>query len=1701
MSFLLLFPLIILLLTLSVFQLSSRERIAFTCFCISITIASTMLSLIEFEQIISMCVVAMIFLLLYLIYCSIYDLDVPLGLIYYNYRDITISISKCVLLLFYYSTALGLSGMFPRLVSLSLILLMYHLFISGVLWLLSLRALTLNVHFFIFGNVILVCIWLLGVTTLLPILHQLCYDHALDNRLFNGTNHYGVNPMMHFNREFGVESLDLPPVVVQAELPTPQPQSGEVPLLGRLKKAVKLPTFFNSFVVDALGLNINNDVTELFDNELASSYLTFCNQHENVISKVENMLIAISQIAIARNRKAQSLAIVGFIKMMNPNRSISLSVISACSNYWDVLHKDVEPQSAEFFIESAHNLLKDWDAAKSTPAFVRLQRFWMFAFTAGMFQSIGITPATMGYSKFEQKILQKDYPSLSCSMAECMVKTSVYILRTGLQVFKYGDYSGLIHSDHEYVKLYESYCWLRARRDLFNASSTSDFTEVEYRDKLRDTLEKYTAVTKYMINLKAPEKKIMIQHHNDLEKISLEINSQSAALSDRPMPFSILLHSPPGRGKSRFTEIVYQYFGKVIKEPTGSRFRFVRNAAAKFWDGFRTEQWCVIVDDIAFMNPNKASQGDPTATEFLQIINTVPYVPDQADLKDKGRIPLRAKLVIGTTNTRHMHAKSYYSAPAAVHRRFPFIVEISVKKKYATKDGQLDVAKVDKGAVPNCWRIIVSEVKLTDGGKNTEDKVKLDTTEISKFLLWYREAILSHEKKKKEVAATQSFVEKQELCDKCNLFSSQCVCEVEAQSSFKSFFFKEPTRKEKFVYWLASHYHNARINVLIFIYESSFVQRYLHRVFYSKLVNPIMSIRPALVYSNMGKRVKRLVSPPRSLVLICMGLAIAATILRLASPSPQGGMQSVPEPLGEEHQNIWHQSEIPVEQYDTSDKAKCTTMEHFRMRLERNMIYAMNITGTDTGKPCRMINIGRTNWLVPSHCVPELDTFEMRTVGARTGTNSGRVDITVSQIQVTRLPERDLALISIPQLGNYRSLRDHLPSEQFDFVGSGLHISRAPDGRVIEHSAKIRGKTLTSISKIGKLDVRPYTMNVTTSIGTCGVPLVASTPGGPMLLGIHSAGHPSDVEYKSSSNVNCYATNVTLDMVKKLESMQVIPQTSEQNIVDPSIPSVKVSVGILHPKAAIHWIGDCLVRSYGSLSTGRARPKSRVRPSLFSSFLTDRGWFTSFGAPIMRSWKPWNIALSDLGNPVTKMDMGIMHQAYEGFKNDILKDLPPSELKLLHPLTDSVTINGAPSVAFIDGVKRNTSAGFPWKKSKRFVSHSVPSPPGLDHIDYDKEVWEKIDLFRSTYLSGKRCGVIFNAHLKDEAVSAKKRLSGKTRVFTGAPLPYTHLMRQYFLSSVRVIQRNRFIFESMVGVVAQSPEWKQVHDYVTVFGNDRIVAGDYKAFDKRMPGFVIMYAFRIIMDLCEKSGNYDEEDMMVMRGLATDTAFPMVDFNGDLLEFIGSNPSGHPLTVIINSLVNSLYIRYCYIKLHPECRVDDFRQNVALATYGDDNIMGSRLDWFSHTAIAEVLADVEITYTMADKEAKSVPFISIDNSSFLKRTWRYAGGVYFCPLERDSLVKMMMLTIPSKMVSSDVQHAALLDTYLRESFHHGLTEFTIARTLVEEILETYQLDFCYPGGSPPTYQKLLLDFEDAGRKIKPLYPSSLSIFMIDTPLA
>jgi hypothetical protein len=446
----------------------------------------------------------------------------------------------------------------------------------------------------------------------------------------------------------------------------------------------------------------------------------------------------------------------------------------------------------------------------------------------------------------------------------------------------------------------------------------------------------------------------------------------------------------------------------------------------------------------------------------------------------------------------------------------------------------------------------------------------------------------------------------------------------------------------------------------------------------------------------------------------------------------------------------------------------------------------------------------------------------------------------------------------------------------------------------------------------------------------------------------------------------------------------------------------------------------------------------------------------------MKGPEPWFKGISETISMEFKIDQLLLDQCVASFSDEILSKLSESDLKELIILDDVTTLNGYPGVKFIDKMNRQTSMGFPYRKAKiNYLLSREPDEVWHDAVEFTPEVMDEVRRIEECYAKGERVMPVFVASLKDEPLPQEKIDIKKTRVFMGAPAPWSFVVRKHLLSFIRVFQRNPFIFEAAPGVNCKSHQWGEFYGYLTKHGKDRMIAGDYSKFDKRMDPMMILAAFQVIGRVIGQSTS-DPMRQLFLQCIAEDIAYPLADVQGDFVEFFGSNPSGQPLTVIINCICNSLYMRMAYSKLSPAGNANDFQENVSLLTYGDDNAMGvsPAISFFDHTTIQEVLAHFGVVYTMADKHAVSVPFLPIEKISFLKRTWRWdsEAQAFLCPLDWTSLDKMLTSGIASDAVCAEEQAAMVIASAMSEFWQYGRKTFELNMTKMRRIVETCRLE-------------------------------------------
>lgn len=151
-----------------------------------------------------------------------------------------------------------------------------------------------------------------------------------------------------------------------------------------------------------------------------------------------------------------------------------------------------------------------------------------------------------------------------------------------------------------------------------------------------------------------------------------------------------------------------------------------------------------------------------------------------------------------------------------------------------------------------------------------------------------------------------------------------------------------------------------------------------------------------------------------------------------------------------------------------------------------------------------------------------------------------------------------------------------------------------------------------------------------------------------------------------------------------------------------------------------------------------------------------------------------------------------------------------------------------------------------------------------------------------------------------------------------------------------------------------------------------------------------------------------------------------------------------------------------------------------LATYGDDNIMGvsKECPGFNHTRIAVAMKLIGVEYTMAEKEAVSVPYINIDDSSFLKRKFVFDKdiGAVLAPLDHSSIDKMLTSRLVKSDQTDEVHAMCVIETAVREYFFYGKKKFNERRAYFKDLVVRAKLENWVRDSTFPTFDVLAYDF-------------------------
>lgn len=691
--------------------------------------------------------------------------------------------------------------------------------------------------------------------------------------------------------------------------------------------------------------------------------------------------------------------------------------------------------------------------------------------------------------------------------------------------------------------------------------------------------------------------------------------------------------------------------------------------------------------------------------------------------------------------------------------------------------------------------------------------------------------------------------------------------------------------------------------------------------------------------------------------------------------------------------------------------------------------------------------------LVPNHFVPKDNQY------LRIDYLSGMFikDVAMSRSNCVKIRGTDLAVWYTPAIGPQRDMLQYYPEDINELKKLEVYMLQNFEGEFIKTAkfTAVRGRVITTEG--GTFNGLKYTYPGITKGGMCMSVLVGNAQGAPFIAGHHVAG-------KGSVAAAAFTTrSQLLEACAELDTRPGILLSHSATPFDTTL--MDVDVGPLkapHAKCPTRAMpAGSKMRIHGEHNQSRSSPSSSVVTAVISPFVKSiMGIEKQHGKPHdLGSIDHKILDMSGKVDTATKFDPQLIQRSYTDYSQQVLAGITEQELRQVGKVSDDANLAGLDGVVGINAMNFSTSVGFPFKGPKtQFVEKSDRVVDGIScPRDCDASILEEVARLEAILLKGESINTVFKGSLKDEPTKLTKK---KARVFAAANMPMIMMTRKYFLSLAALFQRNKELTECAVGTVVQSPEWTDLFEHIGKYGWDRAIAGDYAKFDGRMSPEFMLAAFKLLIAIAEKSGNYDAEDLVIMRGIASEITYPTYDYFGTLVQFFGSNPSGHPLTVIINSVVNSLYMRYVYFKIAKDdkwWRVPKFSDVVALMTYGDDNIMTVEkgFDAYNHTRIAEEFAKVGITYTMAEKEAESVPFINLSDASFLKHfaVWDPEFNLYRAIIEEGSIAKMLHTHLESKVLNMEQSSAEAITNVSMKYFESGRKIYSEKVALLEQVAE------------------------------------------------
>lgn len=733
-----------------------------------------------------------------------------------------------------------------------------------------------------------------------------------------------------------------------------------------------------------------------------------------------------------------------------------------------------------------------------------------------------------------------------------------------------------------------------------------------------------------------------------------------------------------------------------------------------------------------------------------------------------------------------------------------------------------------------------------------------------------------------------------------------------------------------------------------------------------------------------------------------------------------------------------------------SEESATTTPSLLQDRVNRNLVF-VKFHGEHASTISNGIYLQSNLLLLPNHMWIK-DEYEVTIIRDVVGTLHSSMKTRLSKNHSYHIPNTDLSLVYAPGTGDWKNISKFLPLLPISGSCPVLVSYRSIGGVIVKGFAMAKHS-----DRIGTVAASPfigsqYTLSFPTFKGLCMAPLVSDTKQG-VIVGFHLGG-VTDTCFGVSGSITQVQLSQAID---KLTCDPSVLITKSAGVFPTALYDINYGLTPeIHHKSPLLYL-DVVSPTIDFIGTDNKR--SKAFSTVVKSVISDTVAVVCekpnvYGPPpFYLGTKIWRKNLIDTVTPSLGVPAVDLRRAVLDYMVPLMKRAnTPLWIDTVRPLTEMETVCGKDGQRFIDAMKASTSMGYPLTGPK---SKYLTDLPPLDYPGFacprelHVQFWDEARRMEEVYLSGDRCYPVFKGCLKDEVT---KDTAVKVRVFNSGPIAFQLLTRKYFLPLAWYLSMNPLESEIAVGINCYGPEWEEMHKQIVTFGSDRILAGDYSAYDKRAPAQMMLAAFSVFIKLA-KVFRYTPDMISIMEGIATDTVYSINSLNGDMVRFCNSNPSGNNLTVYLNCIMNSLWFRCGFY--HTTGRANSFRSVCKLMTYGDDAISSvcKTVKGFNHITYANYLASNGMKFTMPNKTDDPTEFMHMSETDFLKRKSVYNENLkqHVGALDENSIFKSLHANMMSKALTSKQLAAENIDGGLREWFYHGPVIYETRREQMKEV--------------------------------------------------